>query len=68
VPALGYPAITPPGMRTPLAAFQTPNPEELLSKLKRANVDVKVKWNQTRISPSVYNNDDHIDAVLNALS
>ena len=68
MPALGYPSITPPGMRTPLAAFQAPNPEDLSAKLKRANVDIKVKWNQTRISPSVYNNDDDIDALLNALS
>jgi len=68
MPALGYPTITPAGMHTPLAAFQAPNPEELLAKLKRANVDIKVKWNQTRISPSVYNNDDDIDVLLNALS
>jgi selenocysteine lyase/cysteine desulfurase len=68
MPALGYPSITPEGMQTPLAAFQAPNPEDLSAKLKRANVDIKVKWNQTRISPSVYNNDDDIDALLNALS
>ena len=68
MPALGYPTITPPGMGTPLAAFQAPNPDELLPKLQRANVNIKVKWNQTRVSPSVYNNDDDIDALLNALS
>ena len=66
-PALGYPTITAPGMGTPLAAFQAPNPNELLAKLQRANVDIKVKWNQTRVSPSVYNNDDDIDALLNAV-
>ena len=68
MPALGYPTITPPGMGTPLAAFQAPHPDETLAKLKRANVDVKVKWHQTRVSPAVYNNDDDIDALLNALS
>ncbi len=68
MPALGYPTITPPGMGTPLAAFQDPHPDETLAKLKRANVDVKVKWYQTRVSPAVYNNDDDIDALLNALS
>ena len=68
MPALGYPTITPPGMGTPLAAFQAPKGDELLAKLRRANVDVKVKWNQTRVSPSVYNNDDDIDTLLNALS
>ena len=68
MPALGYPTITPPGMGTPLAAFQDPHPDETLAKLKRANVDVKVKWHQLRVSPAVYNNDDDIDAVLNALS
>jgi selenocysteine lyase/cysteine desulfurase len=68
MPALGYPAITPPRTGTPLVAFQASKPEELLAKLKRANVNVKVKWYQTRISPSVYNNEDDIDALLNALS
>jgi selenocysteine lyase/cysteine desulfurase len=68
MPALGYEAITPEGMHTPLAAFKAPDPDGLLAKLQRANVDVKVKWYQTRISPSVYNNDDDIDALLNALS
>ena len=55
-------------MGTPLAAFEAPNPDELMAKLQRANVNIKVKWNQTRVSPSVYNNDDDIDALLNALS
>lgn len=68
MPALGYESITPEGMNTPLAAFKAPKPDELVAKLKRANVDVKVKWYQTRISPSVYNNDDDIDKLLNALS
>ena len=68
MPALGYPTITPPAMGTPLVAFQAPNPEALLAKLKLANVNIKVKWNQTRVSPSVYNNDADIDALLNALS
>ena len=68
MPALGYPTITPPDQETPLAAFQAADPDALLAKLQRANVDIKVKWYQTRISPSVYNNDDDIDALLNALS
>lgn len=68
MPRLGYPTITPPGAGTPLAAFLAPKPDDLLRKLKRANVDVKVKWHQTRVSPSVYNNDEDIDALLNALS
>ena len=68
MPALGYPSITPPGTGAPLAAFQAAKPDELLAKLERANVDVKVKWYQTRVSPSVYNNNDDIDALLNALS
>ena len=68
MPALGYESITPAGQNTPLAAFLASKPDELLAKLKRAHVDIKVKWYQTRISPSVYNNDDDIDALLNALS
>jgi selenocysteine lyase/cysteine desulfurase len=56
-------------MKTPLAAFQAAKPDELMAKLKRAKVDIKVKWHQTRVSPSVYNNNnDDIDALLNALS
>lgn len=68
MPALGYESITPPGQKTPLVAFLAPKPDELTAKLKRANVEIKVKWHQTRVSPSVYNNDDDIDALLDALS
>lgn len=68
VPRLGYPSITPPGTPTPIVAFLVDNPERLRAKLKKANVAVKVKWRQMRVSPSVYNNQADVDRLLNALS
>jgi len=68
VPKLGYPTITPPGTPTPLVAFQVKEPELLTAKLQKANVNVKVKWNQMRVTPSVFNNQDDIDRLLEAIA
>ena len=68
LPRLGYPSITPPGSPTPIAAFLVDNPEETRAKLKKANVVAKVKWRQMRISPSVFNTDEDIERLLDALS
>lgn len=68
LPRLGYPSITPPGSPTPIAAFLVDNPEETQAKLKKANVVAKVKWRQMRISPSVFNTDEDIERLLDALS
>lgn len=83
VPALGYPAITPPENPTSIVSFLTPDYQKTMDKLGKAfgtTVIAFRRWEFTepsgevgivggmRISPSVYNNQDDIDRLLNALS
>ena len=82
MPALGYPALTPEDNPTPIVSFHTPDQETVDAKLQHAfgeRVVSSRRWQiieggQTktvgglRIGVSVYNNDDDLDAFLNALS
>ena len=83
MPALGYPAITPPGNPTPIVSFLTPDQDKVRAKLDKAFgyfVIALKRWEFThpsggtrvirgvRIGPSIYNNDDDLDRLLNALA
>ncbi len=83
MPALGYPAITPPGNPTPIVSFLTPDQDKVRAKLDKAFgyfVIALKRWEFThpsgdtrvikgvRIGPSIYNNDDDLDQLLNALA
>jgi selenocysteine lyase/cysteine desulfurase len=83
MPKLGYPPITPPGNPTAVVSFLTPDQEEARAKLDKAFgyfVVALKRWEFThpsgdthviegiRIGPSVYNNDEDIDRLLNALA
>jgi selenocysteine lyase/cysteine desulfurase len=68
LPKLGYPCITPAGSPTPIVAFLVGKPEETAVRLKKGNVVAKVKWNQLRISPSVFNNQEDAEKLLRALA
>ena len=72
IPRLGYPCITPENNQSPTLSFIAKDPDLTRSKVKRANVTVKVgegkSWHQMRISPSMYNNQEDIDRLLNALT
>jgi len=82
MPALGYAPITPLDSPSPIVSFLTPAPEETKAKLDKAfgkHVVSLSRWRKTndkgetelvhgiRIAVSVYNNDDDIDLLLNAL-
>ncbi len=83
MPVLGYPSITPMDTPTPIVSFLTPDPEAAKAKLDKAFGEPVLssrRWQMTdergettsvrglRIGVSVYNNDDDIDQLLNALS
>lgn len=83
MPAIGYPAITPAGNPTPVVSFLTPNQEQTRAKLDKAFgyfVVALKRWEFTdpsgearviegvRIGPSIYNNEDDLDRLLNALA
>ncbi len=68
LPALGYESMTPPDSPTPIVTFVAKNPETTIAKLKKGNVTAKVTGHQLRISPSVFNDQQDIDRLLNALS
>lgn len=68
LPALGYPSMTPDGTPTPISSFVVQDPPKLAAKMKRAGIDVKILWNQMRVSCSVYHNMADIDRFLNAAS
>ena len=68
LPGLGYPSMTPPDSPTPIVTFVAKNPDATVAKLKKANVTAKVTGHQLRISPSVFNDQQDIDRLLNALS
>ena len=68
LPRLGYPGLTPDGAASPISAFVVEKPEVLRRKVARAGADVKVEWNQMRVSVSVYHNPRDIDRFLEAVS
>lgn len=83
MPDLGYIPITPLDSPTPIVSFLTPDPKATRAKLDKAfgqRVVSHSRWRKTndkgetetlngiRIAVSVYNNDDDIDQLLNALS
>jgi selenocysteine lyase/cysteine desulfurase len=83
MPALGYVPITPLDSPSPIVSFLTPDPEMTKNKLDKAFGEQVVslsRWQKTndkgeteivsgiRIAVSVYNNDEDIDRLLNALS
>jgi selenocysteine lyase/cysteine desulfurase len=68
VPRLGYPSITPPGAQTPIASFLVKDPAMTAAKLRKAAVVAKVKWNQLRVSVSVFNNQADVDRLMEALA
>ena len=68
MPKIGYPSITPRNSKTALISFRhSGNTEEIHNKLDAANVTVSVAQHHIRISPSVFNDMDDVDRLLDAL-
>ena len=68
VAKLGYELITPEESPAPIASFLVRDERKAAEKLRRANVNVKVKWGQLRVSPSVFNTQQDVDRLLEALA
>ena len=69
LPRIGYPSITPPGNESPIIAVAAKDPDAAMTKLRQAGVHVAMRFgNKMRISPSVYNNQEDVDRLLNALA
>lgn len=67
LPERRYRCITPEGTRGPVIVFVPADYDGTRAKLTAANIQATMTGNRLRISPSFYNNDQDIDALLNAL-
>lgn len=68
LPHLGYECITPPDAQGAILSFAVKDDAATAAKLKRANVDVSLNPRRMRVSPSIYNNETDVHALLEALS
>lgn len=69
MPKLGYRCLTPEDSPAPISTFQVPDVEGTRKRLQRAGVIVTLRGDgQMRVSPSVFNHQGDLDALLNALS
>jgi len=69
MPAISYPSITPRNSRTALVSFRHDgNRDELHARLDPAKVTVSVAAHHMRISPSVFNDMDDVERLIDVLS
>lgn len=68
LPEKMYRCITPPGTRGPVIVFMPKDYEDAGKRVKKANIRITLTGNRMRISPSVYNNQQDVDRLLEALS
>jgi selenocysteine lyase/cysteine desulfurase len=68
LPRLGYPPLTPNESVGSIVSFVVKDREDTARRLARARVDVSLGARRMRVSPSLYNNEDDVDALLAALS
>ena len=67
LPESKYKCITPEGARSPIVVFIPTDYEGTQANLKKANIQATMTGNRLRISPNIYNNQEDIDTLLNAL-
>jgi len=68
MPRLGFAPITPPESTSALISFTMKDRANVVERLKKANVNVRVTQEFLRISPSVFNAMGDIEKLLEALS
>jgi selenocysteine lyase/cysteine desulfurase len=68
MPRLGFAPITPPESTSALMSFKMKDRADVVRRLQKANVNVRVAQEFLRISPSVFNDMGDIEKLLEALS
>jgi len=68
MPRLGFVPITPPESMSALISFAIKDPEALQKRLEKAKVNARVSRRYIRVSPSVFNDMNDIDKLLEALA
>lgn len=68
MPRLGFGLLTPPESTSAIISFTMKDRANVLERLKKANVNVRVAEDFLRVSPSVFNDMGDIDKLLEALA
>jgi selenocysteine lyase/cysteine desulfurase len=68
MPRLGFQPVTPRETMSPLITFATPRGAEIAPRLREARINTRVASNFIRVSPSVFNDMQDIERLLEALS
>jgi selenocysteine lyase/cysteine desulfurase len=68
MPRLGLQPVTPRDSTSPLITFATPDGASVAARLRNARINARVAPNFIRLSPSVFNDGNDIDRLLEALS
>jgi len=68
VPRLGYAPLTPPESTSALISFVVKSPEDVRKRLANARVNVRVAERYMRIAPSIFNDLNDVDRLLEALA
>ena len=68
LPPLGFECITPVDAQGAIVSFAVKDDAGTAAKLKRANVDVSLNPRRMRVSPSIYNDDADVRALIKALT
>lgn len=63
----GFRVVTPPETRAPIVTFAIEDASRLAPRLEAANVEITLRANYARISPSVFNTMSDIDTFLGAI-
>ena len=67
LPRLGYASLTPRESRSPIVTFVVKDPTETARRLAAAKVEVKLAQHYMRVSPSIYNDAEDVERLLDAL-
>ena len=68
MPRLGFSPLTPPESTSAITSFTMKDRANVVARLKKANVNVRVAEDFLRVSPSVFNDMGDIENLLEALS